>query len=105
MMFATACELCTGAKFESAVESNYAEVVFALKVGVMSIHSESCVLDAMTPDEADDACTEMFAVVSGVIRDGGTLTKEQLEWAVRHAGLSEGSDTEAVADWLRRRRR
>jgi hypothetical protein len=71
----------------------------------MSIHSESCVLDAMTLDEADDACNEMFVVVSGVIQDGGTLTKEQLEWAVRHAGLSEGADTKAVADWLRRRQR
>jgi hypothetical protein len=90
---------------KSTVESKCAKVVFASKVGVMSVHSESCVLDATAPEEADAACTEAFAVVSGVIRDGGTLTKEQLKWAARHAGLPEGSDTEAVAGWLRRRQR
>lgn len=104
-MFAIPRRPYPGVKFESNVESNCAKVVFVLKVGVMSVHSDHCVPLAATLEEADAACEEMFLAVSGVIRNGGTLTKEQLEWAVRHGGLLEGSDTEAVADWLRKRRR
>ncbi len=94
-----------GVKFESAVESNCAKMVFALRVGEMSIHSDHCVPLAATPEGADAACAETFEVVSGVIRDGGTLTAEQLQWAKRHGGLLGEPDTDAVTKWLRDRRR
>lgn len=69
----------------------------------MSVHSENCVRDAASPEEVDAACAETFEVVTRVIRSGGTLTDPQLKWAKRHAGLPEGSDTDAVAVWLRKR--
>ena len=70
----------------------------------MSVHSENCVSDGVSSDEADAACADMFDAVTAIIQGGGTLSSQQLEWAVRHGGLPSGATTATVTRWLRDRR-